>query len=72
MSEFGYLTEVEQSAFNNKGIFTPTDIYNLDRDDKWTQLGQLELIQTTNASGSTTVDFTDIKSNVYKSILTNI
>ena len=65
MSEFGYLTEVEQSAFNNKGIFTPTDIYNLDRDDKWTQLGQLELIQTTNASGSTTVDFTDIKSNVY-------
>ena len=50
MSEFGYITDVEQSYFNNKGIFTPTDIYNLNKQDKWTMLGQLELINTTNAS----------------------
>ena len=48
MSEFGYIPEApEQSAFNNKGIFKPKDIYKLDQADKWTpQLGQLELIET--------------------------
>tara|TARA_R110000796_G_scaffold170121_2_gene286981 strand:+ start:1004 stop:1636 length:633 start_codon:yes stop_codon:yes gene_type:complete len=61
MSEFGYIPEApEQSAFNNKGIFTPTDIYNLDQVDKWTQLGQLELIETINASGVSAVAFDDV------------
>ena len=47
MSEFGYIPEApEQSAFNNKGIFSPSDIYNLDQVDKWTNFGQLELIQS--------------------------
>ena len=52
-SEFGYIPESpEQSPFNNKGIFTPTDIYNLDRDSKWTQLGQLILLQTQTVSSA--------------------
>jgi hypothetical protein len=68
MSEYGYIPEApEQSAFNNKGIFSPKDIYNLDRADKWTpQLGQLELIETqtvndpTFASAIQYVDFTSL------------
>ena len=61
-SEFGYIPESPaQSPFNNKGIFTPTDIYNLDSLDKWTpQLGQLELIETVNASGVSSFDFSDL------------
>ena len=56
MSEYGYIPEApEQSAFNNKGIFKPKDIYNLDQADKWTpQLGQLKLIQTQTSTASTT------------------
>tara|TARA_R110002012_G_scaffold242910_2_gene417405 strand:+ start:405 stop:1043 length:639 start_codon:yes stop_codon:yes gene_type:complete len=59
MSEYGYIPEApEQSAFNNKGIFKPKDIYNLDQADKWTpQLGQLELIETVTADN--TVAFYD-------------
>ncbi len=45
-SEFGYIQESpEQSFGNNKGIFTPTDIYDLTRADKKTNYGQLNLIQ---------------------------
>ena len=65
MSEYGYIPEApEQSAFNNKGIFKPKDIYNLDRADKWTpQLGQLELIETkTITSAVSSVDFEDLGS----------
>ena len=63
MSEFGYIPEApEQSAFNNKGIFKPKDIYNLDQADKWTpQLGQLELIETKTADSSG-IDFNSIGS----------
>ena len=64
MSEFGYIPDssVEQKPFSNKGIFSPTDIYNLDQEDKWTpQLGQLELIETkTITSAVSTVDFDDL------------
>jgi hypothetical protein len=53
MSEFGYIPEApEQSFGNNKGIFTPTDIYDLTRADKYTQYGQLELIETVVADDS--------------------
>ena len=46
-NEFGYIPESpEQSFGNNKGIFTPTDIYDLTRADKYTSYGQLELIET--------------------------
>ena len=68
MSEYGYIPESPaQSPFNNKGIFTPKDIYDLDSLDKWTpQLGQLELIQTQSVTSSTaSIIFSDIKEDEY-------
>ena len=53
MSEYGYIPEApEQSFGNNKGIFTPKDIYDLTRADKYTNYGQLELIETQSANSS--------------------
>ena len=68
MSEYGYIPEAPtQSWGNNKGIFTPNDIYDLTRADKYTQYGQVELIETKTVSGTpTTVEFTEIKGNIYK------
>ena len=61
MSEYGYIPEApEQSFGNNKGIFTPKDIYDLTRADKYTNYGQLELIETQTVSGVSTLDFTDL------------
>ena len=63
MSEFGYIPEApEQSAGNNKGIFTPKDIYDLTRADKYTNYGQLELIETQTGTNVASVDFTGIDS----------
>jgi hypothetical protein len=61
--EYGYIgKEVTQAFRANKGIFTPQDIIELDQENKWTNFGQLELIQTTTVSSSTsTVEFTDLK-----------
>ena len=65
-SEFGYIPESpEQSFGNNKGIFTPTDIYDLTRADKYTNYGQLELIETQTVSGVSAVNFTSIKESTY-------
>ena len=62
-NEFGYIPESpEQSFGNNKGIFTPTDIYDLTRADKYTNYGQLELIETQTASADSSLDFTDLGS----------
>jgi hypothetical protein len=37
MSEYGYIPEAPEQAFkNNKGIFTPKNIYDLQRVGKWT------------------------------------
>ena len=62
MSEYGYIPEApEQSFGNNKGIFNPKDIYDLTRADKYTNYGQLELIETkTITSAVSTVDFDDL------------
>jgi len=61
MSEFKYIPEApEQSFGNNKGIFTPKDIYDLTRADKYTNYGQLELIETKTVSGVSAVDFSSI------------
>jgi len=67
MSEFGYIPESpEQSFGNNKGIFNPKDIYDLTRADKYTNYGQLELIETqTISSGVAIVHFSDIKEDIY-------
>ena len=73
MSEFGYIPESpEQSFGNNKGIFTPKDIYDLTRADKYTNYGQLELIETQTPSGVNFVDFTSIGSyNVHFMTINN-
>ena len=62
MSEFGYIPEApEQSFGNNKGIFTPKDIYDLTRADKYTNYGQLELIETQTVSSAVAgIDFTNL------------
>tara|TARA_R100001015_G_C4538005_1_gene102716 strand:+ start:33 stop:668 length:636 start_codon:yes stop_codon:yes gene_type:complete len=67
MSEYGYIPESPDQSFgNNKGIFTPNDIYDLTKADKYTSYGQLELIETQNISGTVAqVDFTSIKQNIY-------
>jgi hypothetical protein len=61
--EYGYIgKEVTQAFRANKGIFTPQDIIELDQENKWTNFGQLELIETQTVSSSTsTVEFTDLK-----------
>ena len=68
MSEFGYIPEApEQSFGNNKGIFTPKDIYDLTRADQWTpQLGQLELIQSQTLTGTPSeLIFNDLQTSKY-------
>ena len=64
-NEFGYIPESpEQSFGNNKGIFTPTDIYDLTRADKYTNYGQLEHLLTQTIS-SATADFTTLNESTY-------
>jgi len=67
MSEFGYIPEAPEQSFGaNKGIFTPKDIYDLTRADKYTNYGQLELIETQTYSGATAnIDFTSIDESTY-------
>jgi len=66
MSKFGYIPEApEQSFGNNKGIFKPKDIYDLTRADKYTNYGQLELIETQIGTDVATVDFTAIQESTY-------
>ena len=61
-SEFSYIPESpEQTKFNNKGIFSPTDIYNLNSDNKWTQFGQLELIETNDISSTSSLLLENLK-----------
>ena len=66
-SEFGYIPESpEQSFGNNKGIFTPTDIYDLTRADKYTNYGQLELIETKSVTSNVAqVDFDALNTDKY-------
>jgi len=66
MSEFGYIPEAPEQSFGaNKGIFTPKDIYDLTRADKYTNYGQLELIETKTASSDSAIDFTSIDETKY-------
>ena len=67
MSEFGYIPEAPtQSWGSNKGIFTPNDIYDLTRADKYTEYGQLDLIETQTVSGTpSTLSFDSIKETEY-------
>ena len=61
MAEYGYIPESpDQKPFSNKGIFTANDIYELTNQDKWTTIGQLELIETQTASDNSYLDFTNL------------
>ena len=73
MSEFGYIPEApEQSFGNNKGIFTPKDIYDLTRADKYTNYGQLDLLQTQNANTNQNIEFTNYEGyNVHLLVVNN-
>ena len=66
-NKFGYIgADIPAQSFgNNKGIFNPAEINELVADDKWTQYGQLELIETQTVSGVTQADFTNIKEDIY-------
>lgn len=65
--EYGYIgKEVQQSFRDNKGIFTPQDIIELDQENKWTNFGQLELIETQTVSGTpSTLSFDSIQESTY-------
>ena len=53
--KYGYKgAEPTQSFGNNTGVFDPNDINNLIAEDKWTSLGQLELIETQSSTANTT------------------
>ena len=70
MSKYGYIGKesvVPQQAFKaNAGVLSVNDHLALSQDDKLTQYGQLELIETQTVSGTpTTIDFTSIDENIY-------
>ena len=67
-NKYGYVgVDIPAQSFgNNKGVFNPAEINELVADNKWTSFGQLELIETqTVTSAVTSVDFTDIKEDIY-------
>jgi hypothetical protein len=64
--KYGYKgAEPTQSFGNNTGVFNPNDINNLIADNKWTSFGQLELIETQTVSGVASVEFTNLKTDIY-------
>ena len=75
-NKYGYVADTgpEQSFQNNPGIFDPADINNLIADNKWTNYGQLELIETQTYSGAVSfVDFTSLGSyNVHFMTFNNL
>ena len=66
-NKYGYIADTgpEQAFRSNTGVFDPADINELLAENKWTNFGQLELIQTQTASDVATVDFTNIQENIY-------
>lgn len=64
---FGYIgKKINQSFGNNKGVLGTEEINKLVEDDKFSQYGQLELIETRTVTTSTAqLDWTDIKENIY-------
>jgi hypothetical protein len=58
-----YIGEQVNNVKQNTGTYTPNEILQLEKDGHWG--GSLELIQSQTVSGVTTVDFTDIKENIY-------
>jgi hypothetical protein len=69
MSKYGYVgkeSDIPQQAFKaNAGVLSVNDHLALSQEDKLTQFGQLELIETQTFSGVTFVDFTDLQESTY-------
>ena len=66
-NKYGYVgVDIPAQSFgNNKGVFNPAEINELVADNKWTSFGQLELIETQTVTSGTSVDFTNIKEDIY-------
>ena len=62
-NKFGYVgADIPAQSFqSNKGVFNPAEINELVADNKWTQYGQLELIETVVADDTvTSYDFDNL------------
>ena len=58
-----YLGTQPNDVKKNIGLYTPSEILQLEKDGHWG--GSLELIAEKTVSGSSTINFTSIKENVY-------
>ena len=65
MSKYGYVgkeSDIPQQAFRaNAGVLNPNDIIDLSNNNKLTQYGQLELIETKTASNVASTVFTNLQ-----------
>ena len=67
-NKYGYVgVDIPAQSFgSNKGVFNPAEINELVADNKWTQYGQLELIETqTYSTDVASIDFTSIQESTY-------
>ena len=66
-NKYGYSgVDIPTQGFqSNVGKFDPAEINELVQEDKYTNYGQLELIETKTGTGVSAIDFTDIKEDVY-------
>ena len=66
-NKYGYVgVDIPAQSFGaNKGVFNPAEINELVADNKWTQYGQLELIETKTGSGVSSIDFTTLYESTY-------
>ena len=62
-----YLGTQPNNVKQNTGLYTPSEILQLEKDGHWG--GSLELIEEQTVSSVSTVDFTSIKQNVYDVLL---
>ena len=58
-----YLGTQPNNIVKNSGLYTPSEILQLEKDGHWG--GSLELIEEQTFSTSSAVEFTDIKENIY-------
>lgn len=69
MSKYGYVgkeSDIPQQAFKaNAGVLSVNDYLALSQQDKLTQYGQLELIETQTASSVANLQFTSLQESTY-------
>ena len=73
-NKYGYSgVDIPTQAFQaNVGKFDPAEINELVQEDKWTQYGQLELLQTQNANTNQNIEFTNYEGyNVHLLVVNN-